>query len=162
DFKDRVRMLAGEARGRSRAGPKGTDTRLEQHHRMREILRWSRDHDAYPVTMTWAYLGGNHVQVDLFTMSADSIGNLDYMPPTVSIAANASGAREQLTDDAIQRSERRALSLFDSAPAAPAREPRTLFGREVKGSWVTADLVHPSRVRLFIGAIERPVDAADV
>lgn len=43
-----------------------------------------------------------------------------------------------------------------------AEEPRSLFGREVRGDWVTANLVQPSDIRLFFGAIEAPVPASDV
>jgi len=162
DFKDGARVLAGEARGRSAAGPQGTDTRAEQRKRMKDMLRWSIDHGDYPVTMTWAYLGGNYVQVDLFTMSNRSIGSLGYVLPDGPDAGIDAGVRQQYTADAIGRGERRAVRLFETAPPAPFREPRRLFGREVKGDWVTADLVRPSNVRLFLGAMDTPVPASEV
>lgn len=157
DFKDGARMLAGEARGRSKIGPQGNETWREQHKRMREIIQWSADHGAYPVTMTWTYLGGSGVQVDLFTVSDRSLGAFDYVPPAIEYAA-----RRQITEESIERSEQRAASLFNSAPSIRRHKPRTLFGREVRGSWVTADLVHPSRVRLFLGAMEQPLGESEL
>jgi hypothetical protein len=131
DFKDGARMLAGEARGRSQLGPRGTVTRKEQRQRMKDMLRWSSNHGDYPVTMTWAYLGGNNVQVDLFTMSDRSMGSLRYLPPVES--AIDIDFRREFTDDAIGRGELRAERLFETAPPAPIREPRRLFGKEVRG-----------------------------
>jgi len=119
-------------------------------------------HGGYPVTMTWAYLGGNHVQVDLFTMSDHSMGSLGYVPPEGKTADIDVGVRRQITADAIGRGELRAERLFETAPPAPIREPRRLFGREVRGGWVTADLVRPSNVRLFLGATDAEVPASDV
>lgn len=79
DFKDGERVLAGEARGRSSLGPQGAATRKDQRQRLKDMLAWSRDHDDYPVAMTWAYLGGAHAQVDLFTMQEGSMGSLSYL-----------------------------------------------------------------------------------
>jgi len=162
DFKDGARVLAGEARGRSSAGPPGDTVRQEQRRRLRDMLRWSSDHGGYPVTMTWAYLGGKYVQVDLFTMSDRSIGSLGYAPSEEKVAGINVSMREQFTIDAIGRSEQRAERLFEDAPTAPVREPRRLFGREVRGDWVTADLVRRSNVRLFLGAMDTPVPADDL
>jgi hypothetical protein len=159
DFKDGATALAGEARGRSQPGPRADVIREEQRRRMKDMLRWSRDHDDYPVTMTWAYLGGDHVQVDLFTMSDQSKGGLHYAPLVADVGE---GMRQQFTAEAIGRGEHRARRLFETAPPAPVREPRRLFGREVRGDWVTADLVRPSNIRLLLGAMETPVPASDV
>jgi hypothetical protein len=158
-FKDE-RALAGEARGRSQTGPLGVFIREEQRQRMKDMLRWSRDHGDYPVTMTWAYLGGDHVQVDLFTMSDGSVGSLEYMPQYENVADIDVGIRQQFTADATGRGERRAARLFETAP--PARESRRLFDREVRGDWVTADLVRPSNIRLFLGAMETPIPPGDL
>ena len=50
-----------------------------------------------------------------------------------------------------------------SKPRQPLqRERRRLFGREVRGDWVTADLVRPSDVRLFLGAMETPAPTSDI
>lgn len=72
------------------------------------------------------------------------------------------GTRQQFTAEAIRRGESRAARLFETAPAPPPREPRRLFGREVRGDWATADLVRPSNIRQFLGAMETPVPAPDV
>lgn len=159
DFKDGERVLAGEARGRSEVGPSGMATRRKQHQRMAEMLRWSSDHGGYPVTMTWTYLGGSQVQVDLFTVSDRSVGSLRHVPPAGSLAV---GLRRQFTDDATVRGELRAARLFQTAPPVLSGEPRRLFGREVRGDWVTADLVRSSKVRLFLGAMEDPVPPSDL
>jgi hypothetical protein len=161
DFKGGAGRLAGEARGRSQSGPPESAVREEQRRRMKDMLRWSTCHGDYPVTMTWAYLGGEHVQVDLFTMSDQSIGGLRYAPPEEAVPDFGAGLRQQTTDEAIGRRERRAARLFETAPLAPVREPRRLFGSEVRGNWVTADLVRPSNIRLFLGAMEEPVPASD-
>jgi hypothetical protein len=160
EFKDDGCALAGEARGRSEHGPHGEGTRTDQRQRMKDMLSWSADHGAYPVAMTWAYLGGDLVQVDLFTMSDQSIGGLAYLPPMEAEAYVTE--RVLFTDEAIGRGERRAARLFETAPAPPARERRRLFGREVRGDWVTADLVRPTDVRLFLGAMETPAPTSDV
>lgn len=97
DFKEDSRALAGEARGRSQPGPPRMVIRKEQRRRMEDMLRWSSDHGDYPVTMTWAYLGGDHVQVDLFTMSDQSMGSLEYVPPQESVTGNDAATREQFT-----------------------------------------------------------------
>lgn len=162
DFKDDARAIAGEARGRSRPGPPGIIIRAEQRQRMQDMLRWSIAHGDYPVTMTWAYLGGNQVQVDLFTMSDQSAGSLKYADQQVSALIPEADMRQQFTAEATERGQRRVARLFETAPPPPVREPRRLFGREVRGDWVTADLVRPSNIRLFLGALETPVPEPDV
>jgi hypothetical protein len=162
DFKDGARMLAGEARGRSQTGPQGTATRKEQRQRMEDMLRWSIDHGDYPVTMTWAFLGGNNVQVDLFTMSDRSMGSFGYAPLEESAVGIDIAVRQEFTDNAIGRGALRAERLFETAPEAPIREPRRLFGKEVRGDWVTADLFRPSNVRLFLGAMDSPIPSLEV
>jgi hypothetical protein len=159
-FDDGFRVLAGEARGRSGVGPRADVIRNDQHKRMQDILGWSAANGAYPITMTWAYLGGDHVQVDLFTMSEESIGSLAYQP-TMETPAELT-QRELVTIDAVGRGERRAQRLFETAPPAPAREPRRLFDREVRGSWVTADFARPSNVRMFLGVTDGPIPPSRV
>ena len=130
---------------------------------MKEILDWSSDHDFYPVTMTYTFLGGARVQVDFFTLPEDSPGGLEYAPPaTESLTGGTTDDRQLVTYDALELRDQRTTRLFDTAPQAPAREPRSLFGHEVKGSWVTANLVRPSNVRLFLGATEQPLPADEV
>ena len=153
---------AGEARGRSQSGPHGMAIRAEQRQRMKEMLRWSSDHGDYPVTMTWAYLGGHHTQVDFFTMSDQSVGSLEYALQEASAFRAEAQMRHRFTTEATVRGQRRATRLFETAPPAPVREPRRLFGREVRGDWVTADLVRPSDIRLFLGAVEESVSATEV
>lgn len=160
DFKDGERVLAGEARGRSSLGPHDAATRKDQRRRLMELLAWSRDHSDYPVAMTWAYMGGHHVQVDLFTMKEGSIGSLGYLEADELPAHVGSQVRGQFTADAADRSEQRAARLFETAPSA--RESRRLFGREVKGDWVTADLVRPSDIRMFLGVVEAPLPSSEV
>ena len=162
DFKDDARAIAGEARGRSQSGPPGMVIRAEQRQRMKDMLRWSSDHGDYPVTMTWAYLGGHHIQVDLFTMSDQSVGSLEYALHQESPVHVEAEVRHRFTTEATARGQRRATRLFETAPPAPVREPRRLFGREVRGDWVTADLVRPSDIRMFLGAVEEPVPATEV
>lgn len=159
-FDDGLRELAGEARGRSGVGPQGDAFRPDQLKRMCQILGWSVENGRFPVTMTWAYLGGKQVQVDLFTMSEDSIGSLAYEPLMEVPAAVA--RRQRVTTDATGRGERRAQRLFETAPPAPAREARSLFGREVRGDWTTADFARPSNVRMFLGVTDQPIPSSDL
>lgn len=70
--------------------------------------------------------------------------------------------RHRFTTEATVRGQRTATRLFETAPPAPIRGPRRLFGREVRGDWVTADLVRSSDIRLFLGAVEEPVPATEV
>lgn len=162
DFKDDARAIAGEARGRSQSGPPGMVIRAEQRQRMKDMLQWSSDHSDYPVTMTWAYLGGHHVQVDLFTMSDQSVGSIEYALQQASDPHAKTEMRQRFTTEATARGQRRVTRLFETAPPAPVREPRRLFGQEVRGDWVTADLVRPSDIRLFLGAVEEPVPPTEV
>ena len=157
-FDNGLGALAGEARGRSEVGPQGDALRRDQRKRMGQLVGWSVENGAYPVTMTWAYLGGEQVQVDLFTMSDESIGSLAYQPKAEAPAAVIQ--REFVTTDALERSERRAQRLFETAPPAPAGEPRRLFDREVRGDWMTADFAKPSNVRMFLGVTDQPVPAS--
>jgi hypothetical protein len=129
---------------------------------MEDMLRWSIDHGDYPVTMTWAFLGGNNVQVDLFTMSDRSMGSFGYAPLEESAVGIDIAVRQEFTDNAIGRGALRAERLFETAPEAPIREPRRLFGKEVRGDWVTADLFRPSNVRLFLGAMDSPIPSLEV
>jgi hypothetical protein len=159
---DDDRALAGEARGRSRPGQQGDAVFKEQMNRMKNILDWSYEHGSFPVTMTYTFLGGAHAQVDLFTMPTESPGGLKYMPPAGPSPSVIADQRQQVTYEAIGRRERRAARLFETAPQAPAREPRRLFDQEVRGDWVTADLVRASNVRLFVGATDTPFPAPEV
>lgn len=162
DFKDGERVLAGEARGRSSLGPQGATMRKDQRQRLKDLLAWSRDHGDYPVAMTWAYLGGAHVQVDLFTMQEGSVGSVGYLAVDKLPVHVGSQVRGQFTAEAVDRSERRTAHLFETAPSAPIRESRRLFGREVKGDWVTADLVRSSDIRMFLGVVEAPLPSSEV
>jgi hypothetical protein len=163
NYKDDNRAIAGEARGRSRSGQQGQAVFKEQMDRMSDILGWSYGHGCFPVTMTYAFLGGSRIQVDLFTMPGGSPGGLGYLPLTAESPPDVgSSGQEQVTYDAIGRRERRAVRLFETAPEAPTREPRRLFGQEVRGDWVTADLVRPSNVRMFLGTTDEPLPAPEV
>jgi hypothetical protein len=122
---------------------------------MAQLVGWSSENGGYPVTMTWAYMGGDHVQVDLFTMSDESIGSLAYQQKMETVFAVTQ--RELVTVNAVSRAERRPQRLFETAPPAPAREPRRLFDREVRGDWVTADFARPSNVRLFLGVTDQAI-----
>jgi hypothetical protein len=72
--------------------------------------------------MTWAYLGGDRVQVDLFTVRERTFGGLAYVPSD----ENETYLTERMLvkDDAVDRGERRAVRLFETAPPPPDREPR--------------------------------------
>lgn len=88
------------------------------------------------------------------------IGSLAYEPLMEVPAAVAQ--RQRVTTDALGRGERRAQRLFETAPPAPAREARSLFGREVRGGWTTADFARPSNVRMFLGVTDQPIPSSDL
>ncbi|ETA03707.1 hypothetical protein CcI156_07960 [Frankia sp. CcI156] len=52
--------------------------------------------------------------------------------------------------------------LFATAPPPTRGREHGAFGRTVRGEWVTADLVGPSNLRLFLGVLDRPLEPAQL
>ncbi len=152
--------LAGEARGRSAKRPQGALISAEQRKRLEEIVAWSGRNDQHRVTMTWAYSGADQVQVDLFDIQR---------PPEVLPHAGASLAEidlfsEEMLSIVEERAEGRAAALtaqlYDSAPEPDQARP--IFGSNVRGDWVTADLLAPSDLHLLLGVLDQPLSPENI
>lgn len=143
--------LAGEARGRSEMRPKGKVISGAQRQRLDQIVAWSGRNDQHRVTMTWAYTGSDHVQVDLFRVQKHAGARPDAVfeaevsrLPLAVIEEHAEDRAAALTDQ-----------LYESAPEPP--DARPIFDSRVRGDWVTADLVAPSDLHLLLGVLDRPL-----
>jgi hypothetical protein len=66
-----------------------------------------------------------------------------------SIRPRALGRASQITDQ-----------LYATAPQGAAGPTRSVYGRNVRGSWATADLIAPSRLRFFLGLLDQPLTPA--
>jgi hypothetical protein len=160
--------LAGEARGRSSARPMLFPTSKDQRDRLADIVAWSGVNELHPVTMTYAYTGAVNAQVDLFDVAA---------PEELKTDLEVVGAEsEGLVTQTGQRFERlsyirqRALSrvgeiadqLYATAPQDASGLRRTVYGHNVRGSWATADLIVPTRLRFFFGLLDQPLTPEEV
>lgn len=47
--------------------------------------------------------------------------------------------------------------LYATAPQDAPGPTRSIYGRNVRGSWATADLIAPSRLRFFLGLLDQPL-----
>ena len=47
--------------------------------------------------------------------------------------------------------------LYATAPEDVSALRRTVYGHNVRGSWATADLIAPTRLRFFFGVLDRPL-----
>jgi hypothetical protein len=154
--------LAGEARGRSAKRPKHVT--FDQYNRLGEIVAWSGRHDLHPVMMTYTFTGGERAQVDLFDIAAP----WSMQPPKIDpfeemlISAAMQGlpfdSPRVLRQRAIGRVAQIADALYETAPPVAQIPQRTIFGRNVRGAWTTADLLGPSDLRFFLGVLNAPLD----
>jgi hypothetical protein len=165
DFSDQgqEKGLAGEARGRSSARPVHFASK-DQRDRLADIVAWSGVNDLHPVTMTYAYTGAASAQVDLF-----DIAGPDYLEdlPTVVIAddeglvTTQTGRRFErlasIRQRAVGRAGEIADQLYATAPQGAPGQTRSVYGRNVRGSWATADLIAPSGLRFFLGLLDHPL-----
>jgi hypothetical protein len=165
DFTDQghEKRLAGEARGRSSARPVYSASK-DQRDRLADIVAWSAVNDLHPVTMTYAYTGAANAQVDLFDITVP--GHLDKAPEIVlaeeeGLVTTRTGRRfERLASilpRALDRAGQITDQLYETAPQGPPGPARSVYGRNVRGSWATADLIAPSRLRFFLGLLDQPL-----
>lgn len=151
--------LAGEARGRSAKRPLGAAISAEQLQRLEDIVGWSGRNGQHRVTITWAYSGSDQVQVDLFEIQPP----FNHLPPTEAIAPKTDTLTDLFAGEMLsmveQRAESRATALtaelYDSAPQPDRTRP--IFGSQVRGDWVTADLLGPSNLHLLLGILDHPL-----
>jgi hypothetical protein len=167
DFTDQEnkKRLAGEARGRSSARPVHPASK-DQEDRLADIVAWSGVNDLHPVTMTYAYTGAANAQVDLFDIIVP-----DHLDPASEIADEITDEEDLVTTRTGRRFERlttirsRALArareitdqLYATAPQGAPGPTRSVYGRHVRGSWATADLIVPSSLRFFLGLLDQPL-----
>jgi len=163
DFTDQgqEKRLAGEARGRSSARPVH-DASKDQRDRLGDIVAWSGVNDLHPVTMTYAYTGSSSAQVDLFDITVP-----DYLEAAEIVSADKDGLVttetgrrfERLTSiwpRALDRAGEIAAQLYATAPQEAPGQGRSVYGRNVRGSWTTADLIAPdTRLRFFLGLLDQ-------
>jgi hypothetical protein len=165
DFTDQghEKRLAGEARGRSSARPVHFASK-DQRDRLADIVAWSGANELHPVTMTYAYTGSANAQVDLFDIAvpdyqdtAIALAHADqesllrartgrHFEPLAFIRPRALGRAGEITDQ-----------LYATAPEGAPGSSRSVYGRNVRGSWATADLIVPSRLRFFLGLLDQPL-----
>ena len=165
DFTDQgqEKRLAGEARGRSSARPVHFASK-DQRDRLADIVAWSGVNDLHPVTMTYAYTGAANAQVDLFDITVPDY--LDAAPEIViadeeGLVTTRTGRRfERLASirpRALDRAGEITDQLYATAPQGAPGPTRSVYGRNVRGSWATADLIAPSRLRFFLGLLDQPL-----
>jgi hypothetical protein len=134
----------------------------DQRDRLADIVAWSGVNDLHPVTMTYAYTGAANVQVDLFDITeypdtAPEIGIADEeglmtteigrrFERLASIRQRALGRVGDITDQ-----------LYATAPQGAPDSARSVYGRNVRGSWAAADLIAPSNLRFFLGLLDQPL-----
>ena len=165
DFTDQghEKRLAGEARGRSSARPVHFASKNQQD-RLADIVAWSGVNDLHPVTMTYAYIGAANAQADLFDITVP-----DYLDTALEIViadekglvTTRTGRRfERLASirpRALGRAAEITGQLYATAPQGAPGPTRSVYGRNVRGSWTTADLIAPSTLRFFLGLLDQPL-----
>jgi hypothetical protein len=165
DFTDQghQKRLAGEARGRSSARPLHFASK-DQRKRLADIVAWSGVNDLHPVTMTYAYTGAANAQVDLFDVTIPD--HLNKVPEIVIadeefLVTTRTGQRFErlasLRQRAVGRVGEIADQLYVTAPQGVPGPTRSVYGRNVRGSWAAADLIAPSRLRFFLGLLDQPL-----
>lgn len=156
------KRLAGEARGRSSARPV-YGTNKDQRNRLADIVAWSGVNHLHPVTMTYAYTGAANTQVDLFDVAVP-----DYQGTSTEIALAddeenfvmaRNGRRferlEFIRERAIGRAREVTAQLYETAPQGTPGTTRSVYGRNVRGSWAAADLIAQSKLRFFFGVLDQ-------
>jgi hypothetical protein len=165
DFTDQgqEQRLAGEARGRSSARPVHGVSK-DQRRRLDDIVTWCGMNDLHPVTMTYAYTGAGNAQVDLFDITVPD--HSSNMPEVLSVdeeglVTTRSGRRVErlasIRPRALGRAREVAAELYATAPRDAQAPTRSVYGQNVRGTWASADLIAPSRLRFFLGLLDQPL-----
>ena len=162
DFTDQghEKRLAGEARGRSSVRPV-YGANKDQRDRLADIVAWSGVNDLHAVTMTYAYTGAANAQVDLFDIAAPyylgtskEIAVADDVDFVTTQAGRRFERLEFIRSRALARAGEITDQLYATAPQDPPGPTRSVFGRNVRGTWAAADLIAPSRLRFFLGVLD--------
>ena len=64
---------------------------------------------------------------------------------------------EDIRSRALDRAGQIADQLYATAPQDAPGPTRSVYGRNVRGSWATANLIAPSRLRFFLGLLDEPL-----
>jgi hypothetical protein len=157
------KRLAGEARGRSSARPVHFANK-DERDRLADIVAWSGANDLHPVTMTYAYTGSAKAQVDLFDITGPEHLGIEHDTLVVDgqgLMTTRTGRRFErlasLAPRALNRAGEITDQLYATAPQGAPGTARSVYGRNVRGSWATADLLAPSRLRFFLGLLDQPL-----
>src|SRR5260370_5539194 len=151
--------LGGEAGGRSSARPVNFVSK-DQRDRLADIVAGSGLNDLHPVTMTYAYTGSAKAQVDLFDIAAP---DYSYTVPEIVIADDGglattrTGRRFDRLESIRPRALARAREITDQLHATAPPGPRSVYGRNVRGSWATPDLIIAASRRRIRGLLDRPL-----
>jgi len=120
--------------------------------------------DLHPVTMTYAYTGAANAQVDLFDVTAPDSLDTAFgfgVPDEEGLVATPTGRRFErlafIRPRALARVGEVTDQLYATAPQGAPDPNRSVYGRNVRGSWATADLVAPTRLRFFLGLLNQPL-----
>jgi hypothetical protein len=165
DFTDQghEKRLAGEARGRSSARPVHFASK-DQRDRLADIVAWSGVNDLHPVTMTYAFTGAASAQVDLFDITVPD--HLDTVPEIIvadeeGLVTTRTGRRFErmasIRPRALGRAREITDQLYETAPQGARGPTRSVYGRNVRGSWASADLIASSGLRFFLGLLDQPL-----
>lgn len=133
--------------------------------RLDQLVAWSGRNDFHPITMTWAYGGGDRVQIDMFDIET-SDEEMKAEAADIKLSAFSSLRQEApirlLEEQARGRAGDLVGRLYVTARESSPQTQRRLMGCDVQGDWVTADLVARSDLRLFFGILDQPLDAEQV
>lgn len=157
------KRLAGEARGRSSPRPVRFASK-NQRDRLADIVAWSGVNDLHPVTMTYAYTGAANAQVDLFEITVpdhQDMASEIVIADQEGFVTTQTGRRFErlafIRPRALGRAGEIANQLYETAPQGAPGPSRSVYGRNVRGNWATADLIVPSRLRFFLGLLDQPL-----
>jgi hypothetical protein len=170
DFTDQgqEKRLAGEARGRSSRRPAYFASK-NQRDRLADIVAWSGVNHLHPVTMTYTYTGAATAQIDLFDIAAPDHKEAASGIVTAygeDLVTTRTGRRFELLESIRPRALTRAGEitdqLYSTAPQDVPGPTRSIYGRNVRGSWAAADLIVPSGLRFFLGLLDQPLSPEEV
>ncbi|WP_053720861.1 hypothetical protein [Saccharothrix sp. NRRL B-16348] len=155
--------LAGESRGRTERRP--VRVTKEPRKRLDALLPWAAAHGDHPLVMTWCYLAGTGVTVDVYREAGQGERlALDFTGRRNGPAKAGDGEwlRDRQSDDVgteylfehvLATRARVEEQLYSSAPPTGIR----IAERPLRGGWTPADLIAGEPGALFLGVLERPV-----
>jgi hypothetical protein len=108
--------------------------------------------------------GAANARVDLFDITVPDYQDTEpeiLMADREGLVVTPTGRRfERLASirlRALYRAGEITDQLYETAPQDAPGAARSVYGRNVRGSWDTADLIAPSRLRFFLGLLDQPL-----